>query len=83
MGDQYLSVSVAIATLVGVAAGPTRLPLAPRDDGPPGALHPTRIGLSRGGEQDFFRDVDDPVAPNTLDAVRLDERDFITALAMM
>ena len=83
MGDKNVFVPVATTTLVGVAAGLTPLLLDPRDDGVPGARRPVRIGLSRGRERDFFRDSKDPVVPNTLDAVSLDESDFITATTMI
>ena len=83
MGDINVSVPVVATTIAGVAAKLTPLLLAPRDDGIPGALRPARIGLSRGGDRDFFRDSDNPVAPNTLDDGRLAESDFMTASALM
>ena len=79
IGDKNVSVPGAIPTQVGVAAGLTPLLLVPREDGVPSALRPDRTRLARGGKRDFLRVSDEPVAPNTLDAVRPDESYCITA----
>ena len=51
----------------------------PRDGGVFGELLSGRSVIARGGDLDFPLESDDPVAPITPEAARLDVRDFITA----
>ena len=79
MGGRNVSAPAAVLTLVSAVAGLTPLLRVPLDGGDPGGSAPSDLEVSRGGNLDFFRDFDDPVAPNTFDAVRINESDFITA----
>ena len=63
----------------GVGAGLTPLARDPRDGGVIGKLRSCRSVIARGGDLDFPLESDDPVAPMTPEAARLDVRDFITA----
>ena len=63
----------------GVGAGLTPLVRDPRDGGVVGRLLSCRSVIARGGDLDFPLESDDPVAPMTPEAARLDVRDFITA----
>ena len=83
MGVRGISVPAVVLTLVGVVAGLTPLLRVPLDGGVPGWLRPVRLEVARGGDLDFFRDYDVPVARSTFDAVRLDASDFITASTIM
>ena len=83
MGDKNVSLPVVALFLVGAVAGLTPLLRVPLEDGAPGRLRPDRLGISRGGDLDFLRGSDDPCAPRTLYAVRLEVSDCITASAMM
>jgi hypothetical protein len=51
----------------------------PRDGGVFGELLSCRSAIARGGDLDFPLESDDPVAPMTPEAARLDARYFITA----
>ena len=51
----------------------------PREGGVIGKLLSCRSVIARGGDLDFPLESDDPVAPMTPEAARLDARDFITA----
>ncbi len=62
----------------GVGAGLIPLMRDPRDGGVFGELLSGRSGIARGGDLDFPLESDEPVAPLTPAAVRLDDRDFIT-----
>jgi hypothetical protein len=55
----------------------------PRDGGVFGELLSCRSVIARGGDLDFPLESDDPVAPMTPEAARLDVRDFITASTMI
>ena len=63
----------------GVGAGLIPLLRDPRDGGVFGELLSCRSVIARGGDLDFPLESDDPVAPITPEAARLDVRDFITA----
>ena len=63
----------------GVRAGLTPLVRDPREGGVIGKLLSCRSVIARGGDLDFPLESDDPVAPITPEAARLDVRDFITA----
>ena len=69
------------AMLFGVGVGAELIPLLrdPRDGGVFGELLSGRSVIARGGDLDFPLESDDPVAPITPEAARLDDRDFITA----
>ena len=68
-------------TLLGGGVGARLIPLLrdPRDGGVFGELLSVRSAIARGGDLDFPLESDDPVAPITPEAARLDVRDFITA----
>jgi len=66
----------------GVRPRLTPLFLVHLDGRVPGAPRSARITLPGVGDLDFLRDSDEPVAPSTCEAVKLDESDFITASAM-
>ena len=83
MGDRNMSAPVRALIPVGVAAGLTPLLCAPLEDGAPGRLGPDRLDEPRGSDLDFRRVSDETLAPQTLDAVRLEVSDCITASAMM
>ena len=67
--------------LLGGGVGARLIPLLrdPRDGGVFGELLSGRSASARGGDLDFPLESDDPVAPITPEAARLDDRDFITA----
>ena len=67
----------------GVGAGLIPLLRDPRDGGVFGELLSCRSAIARGGDLDFPLESDDPVAPMTPEAARLDVRDFITASTMI
>ena len=66
--------------LLGGGVGARLIPLLrdPRDGGVFGELLSGRSAIVRGGDLDFPLESDDPVAPITPEAARLDDRDFIT-----
>ena len=66
--------------LLGGGVGARLIPLLrdPRDGGVFGKLRYGRSAIARGGDRDFPLESDDPVAPITPEAARLDDRDFIT-----
>jgi hypothetical protein len=63
----------------GVGAGLIPLLRDPRDGGVFGELLSCLSVIARGGDLDFPLESDDPVAPMTPEAARLDVRDFTTA----
>ena len=67
--------------LLGGGVGARLIPLLrdPRDGGVFGELLSCRSAIARGGDLDFPLESDDPVAPMTPQAARLDAQDFITA----
>ena len=67
--------------LLGGGVGAKLIPLLrdPREGGVFGELLSCRSAIARGGDLDFPLESDDPVAPMTPEAARLDVRDFITA----
>ena len=69
------------AALLGGGVGARLIPLFrdPRYGGVFGELLSCRSAIARGGDLDFPLESDDPVAPMTPEAARLDVRDFITA----
>jgi len=67
----------------GVGAGLTPHARDPREGGVVGKLLSCRSVIARGGDLDFPLESDDPVAPMTPEAARLDVRDFITASTMI
>ena len=70
--------------LRGVAGGLTPLCLDPLDiGGVPEVVLAARAMLPGGGERDCFWDSEDPVAPQTCDAVRLDKRGCKTTSVIM
>ena len=68
--------------LGGVLAGLAPLLLVPLDCGVLNAERPGLSVISRGGDLDFLRETDEPVAPITFDVVKLVANEFITASAM-
>ena len=65
---------------LGGGVGARLIPLLrnPRDGGVFGELLSGRSTIARGGDLDFPLESDDPVAPTTPEAAKLDDRDFIT-----
>jgi hypothetical protein len=55
----------------------------PRDGGVFGELLSGRSAIARGGDLDFPLQSDEPIAPITPEAVRLDDRDFITTSTLL
>ena len=69
------------AVLLGGGVGAGLIPLLrdPREGGVFGELLSCRSVIARGGDLDSPLESDDPVAPMTPEAARLDVRDFVTA----
>ena len=66
-----------------VGAGLIPLLRDPRDGGVFGELLSCRSAIARGGDLELPLESDDPVAPITPEAARLDDRDFITASSII
>ena len=71
-------------TLLGGGVGARLIPLFrdPREGGVLGELLSGRSVIARGGDLDFPLESDEPVAPITPEAAKLDDRDFIAASAI-